>query len=64
MSMQRTLIYSVLGVVAIVAAFRGVESTSSAATQSIQADPTWHTDLAVANAEAIESGKPLLLVFR
>ena len=64
MSMQRTLIWSLLGVVALTVAFRGFESPSTAETQSIQSDPIWHTDLAVANAEAVESGKPLLLVFR
>jgi len=70
MSMHRTVTCSVLGLVALTAAFRGFEAPSSAATQSAQSgpvgrsDPTWHTDLAAANAEAVESGKPLLLVFR
>ena len=66
--MQRLLIVSVLGVVAFAIASRGVNSARvSAAPQagsSAGSDVFWHTDLAAANAEAVESGKPLLIVFR
>ena len=70
--MKRLLIVSVLGVVAFATASRGVDSdrVSAAPEAAPEAAPKagpdvfWHTDLAAANAEAVESGKPLLIVFR
>jgi len=62
--MHRSLTGSALAIATLGAlSWNAIVPQDSSARES-PVDVSWHTDLAAANAIAIESGRPLLVVFR